>query len=134
MSEFVLHEATVADVHAAMAAVRLTARRLVEMYQARIAAFDAKGPALNAIIALNSHALAIADELDARFRRSGPVGPLHGIPVLLKDNVNTKDMPTTAGSVSLEGYVPSADATIVRRLQAAGAIILAKANLHEVAV
>lgn len=134
MSEFVLHEATVADVHAAMAAGRLTARRLVEMYQARIAAFDAKGPALNAIIALNPHALAIADELDARFRRSGPVGPLHGIPVLLKDNVNTRDMPTTAGSVSLEGYVPSADATIVRRLQAAGAIVLAKANLHEFAV
>lgn len=134
MSEFVLHEATIADVHTAMAAGKLTARRLVEMYQERIAAFDAKGPALNAIIALNPKALAIADELDGKFRRSGPAGPLHGIPVLLKDNVNTRDIPTTAGSVSLKGYVPSTDATIVRKLQNAGAIILAKANLHEFAV
>lgn len=134
MPELVLHEATIADVHAAMAAGRLTARRLVEMYLARIAAFDAQGPALNAIIALNPQALAIADELDARFGRSGLIGPLHGIPVLLKDNVHTRDMPTTAGSVSLEGYVPSTDATIVRKLQTAGAIVLAKANLHEFAV
>lgn len=134
MSEFVLHEAAIADVHAAMAASELTARRLVDACLERIAAYDAEGPALNAVIALNPDARAIADELDARYQRSGPVGPLHGIPVLLKDNVNTKNMPTTAGSVSLKGYVPATDATIVRKLEAAGAIILAKANLHEFAV
>lgn len=134
MSKFVLEEATVSDVHAAMAAGDLTARRLVDMYLERIAAYDAQGPALNAVIAPNPDARAIADELDARFRRSGPVGPLHGIPVLLKDNVNTRNMPTTAGSVSLKGYTPATDAAIVRRLQAAGAIILAKTNLHEFAV
>lgn len=134
MSEFVLHEAAIADVHAAMAAGELTARRLVDACLERIAAYDAAGPALNAVIALNPDARAIADELDARFRRSGPVGPLHGIPVLLKDNVNTKNMPTTAGSVSLKGYVPATDATIVRKLETAGAIILAKTNLHEFAV
>jgi len=134
MSKFVPDEATVSDVHAAMAAGDLTARRLVDAYLERIAAYDAGGPALNAVIALNPDARASADELDARFRRSGPVGPLHGIPVLLKDNVNTKNMPTTAGSVSLKGYTPSTDAAIVRKLQAAGAIILAKTNLHEFAV
>lgn len=117
-----------------MAASELTARRLVDACLERIAAYDAEGPALNAVIALNPDARAIADELDARYQRSGPVGPLHGIPVLLKDNVNTKNMPTTAGSVSLKGYVPATDATIVRKLEAAGAIILAKANLHEFAV
>lgn len=134
MSKFVPDEATVSDVHAAMAAGDLTARRLVDAYLERIAAYDAEGPAINAVIALNPDARTIADELDARFRRSGPVGPLHGIPVLLKDNVNTKNLPTTAGSVSLKGYTPSTDAAIVRKLQAAGAIILAKANLHEFAV
>ncbi len=134
MSEFSLHEATISDVHAVMASGKLTARRLVERCLERIKAFDADGPALNAVIAVNPDALRIADELDAKFRQSGPVGPLHGIPMLLKDNVNTKDMPTTAGSASLKGYVPSADATIVRKLHAAGAIILAKTNLHEFAV
>jgi Asp-tRNA(Asn)/Glu-tRNA(Gln) amidotransferase A subunit family amidase len=134
MSEFVLHEATIADVHAAMEKGALTSRRLIEMYLERIEAFDAKGPALNAVISLNPDALAVADERDAKFRASGFVGPLHGIPVLLKDNVNTRNMPTTGGSVSLEGFVPSSDATIVQKLNAAGAIVLAKVNLHEFAV
>lgn len=134
MSKFVLHEATVSDVHAAMEQGALTSRQLVEMCLARIEAFDAQGPALNAVIEINPHALAVADELDAKFEERGFVGPLHGIPVLLKDNVNTKDMPTTGGSVSLEGFIPATDATIVRKLKAAGAIVLAKANLHEFAV
>jgi Asp-tRNA(Asn)/Glu-tRNA(Gln) amidotransferase A subunit family amidase len=134
MSEFVLHEATIADVHAAMERGTLTSARLVEMYLERIKAFDKKGPALNAVIAINPDARAIADQLDAEFSRAGFVGPLHGIPILLKDNVNTKDMPTTGGSTSLEGFVPPTDATIVEKLKAAGGIILAKVNLHEFAV
>ena len=104
------------------------------MYLARIEAYDKKGPALNAVILVNPNALQIADDLDARFKASGPVGPLHGIPVLLKDNVNTADMPTTGGSLSLQGYVPSDDASIVKKLKEAGAIIVAKTNLHEFAV
>lgn len=129
-----IEETTIADVHAAMRSGQITARRLVEGYLARIDAYDKKGPALNAVILVNPKALEIADELDAKFKASGPVGPLHGIPVLLKDNVNTADMPTTGGSLSLEGYVPPDDATIVKKLKQAGAIILAKTNLHEFAV
>ena len=104
------------------------------MYLARIDAYDKKGPALNAVILVNPKALEIADSLDAKFKASGPVGPLHGIPVLLKDNVNTADMPTTGASLSLQGYVPPDDATIVKKLKEAGAIIIAKTNLHEFAV
>jgi amidase len=131
---FKLEETTIADAHAAMRDGKLTARRLVEMYLARIDAYDKKGPALNAVILVNPKALQIADELDAKFKASGPVGPLHGIPVLLKDNVTTADMPTTGGSLSLQGYVPPDDATIVKKLKEAGAIIIAKTNLHEFAV
>jgi Asp-tRNA(Asn)/Glu-tRNA(Gln) amidotransferase A subunit family amidase len=131
---FSLKVASVADIHARMKDGKLTARRLVEMHLERIDAYDKKGPALNAVILVNPRALATADELDARFKASGLVGPLHGIPVLLKDNVDTADMPTTAGSLSLKGYVPLADAQIVKKLRDAGAIILAKMNLHELAV
>lgn len=132
--QFQIDEASIADIQAAMKSGKVTARRLVETYLARIDAYDKKGPALNAVISVNPNALAIADALDAKFKHSGPVGPLHGIPVLLKDNVNTKDMPTTGGSLSLEGYAPPTDATIVRKLEAAGAIVIAKTNLHEFAV
>src|SRR5215211_6587669 len=131
---FKLEETTIADVHAAMRDGKLTARRLVEMYLARIDAYDKKGPALNAVILVNPKALQVADDLDAKFKASGPVGPLHGIPVLLKDNVNTADMPTTGGSLTLQGYVSPDDATIVKKLKEAGAIIIAKTNLHEFAV
>jgi amidase len=131
---FKLQETTIADVHAAMKDSKLTARQLVEMYLARIDAYDKKGPALKAIILVNPKAREIANELDAKLKTSGPVGPLHGIPVLLKDNTNTADMPTTGGSLSLEGYMPPEDATIVKKLKAAGAIIIAKTNLHEFAV
>lgn len=134
LSKFNVDEATIEEVQTAIKTGRLTARQLVEMYLARIDAYDKKGPALNAVISVNPDALAVADALDAKFKSSGPVGPLHGIPVLLKDNVNTKGMPTTGGSLSLEGYVPPKDATIVQKLQAAGAIVIAKTNLHEFAV
>ena len=133
-ADFDLIEATVEDVHAAMGKGRLTARRLTEMYLARIDAYDKAGPALNAVILVNPEALQIADDLDAKFRTSGPVGPLHGIPVLLKDNVNTAGMATTGGSLSLAGYVPPEDAEIVGKLKDAGAIVIAKTNLHEFAV
>ena len=93
-----------------------------------------RGRLLNAVILVNPSALEIADGLDAKFKASGPIGPLHGIPVLLKDNVNTASMPTTGGSLSLQGYVPPEDATIVKKLTDAGAIIIAKTNLHEFAV
>ncbi|AWN40453.1 amidase [Methylobacterium durans] len=133
-SRLKLQEATVADVQSAMKDGKLTARQLVDFYLARIDAYDKKGPALNAVILVNPKAREIADDLDAKFKASGPVGPLHGVPVLLKDNTNTADMPTTGGSLSLEGYVPPEDATIVKKLKAAGAIIIAKTNLHEFAV
>jgi amidase len=117
----------------AMASGRLTSAKLVRAYEARIAAYDTAGPKLNAIRELNPAALAQAKALDAE-RRAGHVrGPLHGIPVLLKDNYGTSGEPTTAGSIALEGVVPKDDATVVRRLRAAGAVILGKANLSEFA-
>jgi Asp-tRNA(Asn)/Glu-tRNA(Gln) amidotransferase A subunit family amidase len=133
-TDFNLMEATIADVHTAMRDGKLTTRRLVEMYLARIDAYDKKGPALTAVILVKPSALEIAAGLDAKFKASGPIGPLHGIPALLKDNVNTASMPTTGGSLSLQGYVPPEDATIVKKLTDAGAIIIAKTNLHEFAV
>ena len=132
--KFRLEEAAIGDVHKAFKSGRLTAKALVEMYLKRIEAYDKKGPKLNAIITINPKAVKKAAALDEKFRKSGFTGPLHGIPVLLKDNVNTKEMPTTAGSSCLEGYIPPADATITKKLEAAGAIIIAKANLHEFAV
>ena len=134
MATFELEEATIADVHKAFKSGGLTAEKLVEMYLKRIEAYDRKGPRLNAVITVSPKALEEAAALDAKFKKSGPVGPLHGIPVLLKDNVNTKDMPTTGGSKSLEGYVPPFDAAIAKKLRDAGAILLAKVNLHEFAV
>src|SRR5271165_2469640 len=132
---FPLDEATISDVHAAYKSGALTSVRLVEAYLERIRACDQAGPKLNVVIFLNPRALEEAAALDEHFRRTGKfVGPLHGIPVLLKDNVNTKDMPTTGGSLSLAGYTPAADAAITQRLRSAGAIILAKVNLHEFAI
>lgn len=132
-AEFQLEEATIEDIHAAMQSGELTSRRLVESYLDRIAAYDQKGPAINAVILVNPEALRRADELDRRFDREGLTGRLHGIPVLLKDNVETADMPTTAGSLALECFTPPEDAFIVRKLRGAGAIILAKVNLTEFA-
>lgn len=132
-SEFLVEEATIAGIHEAMKRGELTARALVEGYLSRIEAYDQRGPAINAVILVNPNALVRADELDRAFAASGFSGPLHGIPVLLKDNVETADMPTTAGSVSLEGFHPPADAFLLRQMRSAGAIVIAKVNLTEFA-
>lgn len=131
---FKLEEATIAQVHAAMEAGQITCRQLVEGYLKRMEAYDQKGPALNAVVCINPKALEEADALDAAFKEKGFTGSLHGIPVLLKDNVDTFDMPTTGGSASLEGFVPEDDAFITRKFREAGALILAKVNLHEFAI
>jgi amidase len=129
---FPLEEATIRELQEGMASGRYTARSLVEAYLARIEAMDRQGPELRAMLDLNPDALAIADSLDAE-RRAGHVrGPLHGIPVVVKDNVDTADrMTTTAGSLALEGNIAPRDAFIVQRLREAGAVILGKTNLSE---
>ncbi len=128
---FKLEEANIADVHRAMSNGQITARQLVQAYLQRIDAYDKKGPAINAIIQINPKALEDADRLDAAFKKTGLTGPLHGIPILVKDAIATTDLPTTGGSLSLEGFVPKNEATIVKKLKAAGAIILGKTNLDE---
>ena len=128
-----LTEATIGDLNAAFDAGTLTSEQLVEACLARIAAYDEQGPALNAIMTLNPDALALARELDRERRDKGPRSPLHGIPVVLKDNMDTADLPTTAGSFMLKGSVPPDDAFIVRRLRDAGAVVLAKLNMSEFA-
>ncbi|MCG8483404.1 MAG: amidase [Clostridia bacterium] len=131
---FNILEATISDVHQAMKNGTITCKQLVMSYIDRIHEYDKKGPSLNAVITINPKAIDEANELDKKLIQSGFTGPLHGIPVLLKDNVDTKDMETTAGSLSLEGVIPHDDAFITKRLRQAGAIILAKVNLHEFAV
>ena len=128
-----LSSATIEDLNAAFDAGTLTSERLIELYLARIEAYDQRGPALNAVLHLNAGALAAARALDAERRATGPRSPLHGIPVVLKDNIDTSDMPTTAGSLLLAGSIPPDDAFIVKRLRDAGAIILAKLNMSEFA-
>src|SRR5881394_1488873 len=103
-------EATIADIHAALKAKTLTCRALVQMYLDRIEAYDKKGPALNAIVAINADALKTADALDVKYAQSGPTGPLHCVPIIVKDNYDTVDMPTSAGSLSLKGSIPPRDA------------------------
>lgn len=125
--------ATIADINAAYASGKVTSAKVVEAYLKRIEAFDKKGPTINSVIYLNPNAVKEAKALDAE-RKAGKVrGPLHGIPVLLKDNFDTFDMPTTAGSQLLEGSIPPDDAFVVKKLREAGAIILAKVNLSEFA-
>ena len=128
---FPVEETTIARVHAAMRARTLTCHALVQRYLDRIAAYDKQGPAINAIVVTNPRALAVADSLDRRFAREGLTGPLHCIPVIVKDNFETMDLPTTAGSLSLAGWQPARDATMVRRIREAGAIVLAKSNMAE---
>src|SRR3989441_7743511 len=112
---------------------KLTARELVQAYFERIVAFDKQGPALNCIINLNAKALEEADRLDAVFKRSGMAGPLRGIPVLVKDEIDTAGMPTTLGTVVFKDYRPVRDAFVIERLRKAGAIILGKTTLSEYA-
>jgi Asp-tRNA(Asn)/Glu-tRNA(Gln) amidotransferase A subunit family amidase len=131
--KFELMETTIAGVHAAFASGRLTCRALVQSYLDRIAAYDKSGPALNAIQFVNPRALEQADSLDAVWRGKTPRGSLHCVPVLLKDQVETSTMPTTYGSALFKDFIPKRDATIVRRLTGAGAIILAKTTMGEFA-
>jgi len=128
---FNLLETTIDQVHAAYQSGALTCRQLVEMYLDRIAAYDKKGPAINAIISLNPDALKEADRLDAALKASGFVGPLHGIPIIMKDQGDATPMPTTLGSLLFKDYYPDRDAFVVDKLKKAGAIILAKSTLGE---
>jgi len=128
-----LDNASVADINAALNAGTLTSEQLVKLYLARIQAYDKHGPRINAVITLNPKALDTARSLDRERKTKGPRSPLHGIPVVLKDNYDTFDMPTTGGSLLLEGWIPPQDAYVVKKLRDAGAIILAKVNLSEFA-
>src|SRR5919109_5387769 len=130
-TSFNILETTISDIQDAYKAGQLTARSLVQMYLDRIAAYDKNGPGINAIITINPTALEEADRLDAAFKTSGFVGPLHGVPVIIKDQADARGMPTTLGSLLFENYVPDRDAFIVEKLKNAGAIILAKATLGE---
>ena len=118
-------EATVDSIHQAMRDGQVTCRQLVEYYVNRIKAYDRQEPALNAIETINPAAFDEADRLDAEFRASNLRGPLHGIPVVIKDQVETRDMPTTFSSALFRGFETGRDATVVARLRAAGALILA---------
>jgi Asp-tRNA(Asn)/Glu-tRNA(Gln) amidotransferase A subunit family amidase len=131
---FAVEEATIAQVHSAFKSGGLTCRHLVETYLARIAQFDQKGPALNAIASLNPDALAEADRLDHLLMESGLTGPMHCVPIIVKDNLETRGWETTGGSLALKGFVPARDATAISRLKAAGAIILAKSNMADLAL
>jgi amidase len=126
-------EATIPELQAAMERGDLSAVQLVDFYLARIAAYDDAGPKLNAFIVINPKARDEAEALDAERQASGPRGPLHGIPVVIKDNIDTADLPTTAGTLPLAGFVPTDDAFQVRKLRGAGAIILGKTNMFEFA-
>lgn len=130
---FEVAEASILDEQKAMSEGRVTSRALVQAYLNRIHAFDSHGPRLNALIALNPNAMKEAEGLDRERAAKGPRGPLHGIPVIVKDNYSTADMPTTAGTIALLGFVPSQDAFQVRKLREAGAVIIGKSNLHELA-
>ena len=127
-----LEEPGIEELQARMSSGQVTARQIVERYLARIEALDRNGPAIRSIIETNPDALEIADSLDRERAASGPRGPLHGIPILLKDNIDTADqMQTTAGSLALAGVHRSRDAFVAAKLRAAGAVLLGKANMSE---
>ncbi len=132
-SQFDIVEKTIPELQAAMEAGTVTSRELVALYLGRIDAYDKRGPRLNAMIALNPRALGAADALDRERRERGPRGLLHGIPIVVKDNYETEELPTTGGSAALAGFETRRDAFQVARLRAAGAVILGKTNLHELA-
>jgi Asp-tRNA(Asn)/Glu-tRNA(Gln) amidotransferase A subunit family amidase len=128
---FEIEETTIAKIHAAMRSKRLTCHDLVSAYLERIAANDKKEPPLNAIVVTNPNALAEADALDAKFKKSGLTGPLHCIPAIVKDNFETIGLQSANGSITLKGFVSSKDAFLVARIKGAGAIVLAKSNMAE---
>jgi len=124
-------EATIDDIHAGYKSGQLTCRQVVQAYLDRIDAFDKKGPNLNAMITVNADALSEADRLDAAYKSAGPVGPLHGIPVIVKDQADVKGMPTTLGSLLFKDYYPDRDSFVAEKLRKAGAVFLGKATLGE---
>jgi len=128
---FDVTEASIAQIHVAMTAKRLTCRALVEAYEARIAANDKQGAALNAIVQMNPAAHTEADALDRRFASGGLTGPLHCIPMIVKDNFETIGLQSAAGSLALQGFASDKDAFQVARIKAAGALVLAKSNMAE---
>ena len=130
---FELTTASIADIHAAVDAGKLTYEGLVGLYLKRIEAYDKQGPRLNAVITVNPRALEIARGLDAERKATGRRGPLHGIPIAVKDNIDTADMPTTAGNEVFAGSRPAVDATVIEKLKRAGALILVKTNMDEMA-
>ena len=132
-SRFNIVEARIEDIHRGFSTGELTCRQLVQVYLDRIAAYDKQGPALNCIITLNSQAIEWAEQLDDRYKASGLTGPLHGIPVIVKDQADVKGMPTTLGSVLFKDYFPDRDSFVVERLRQAGALILGKSALGEMA-
>jgi Asp-tRNA(Asn)/Glu-tRNA(Gln) amidotransferase A subunit family amidase len=130
-----VEETTIRQIHAAYLAGKATAHAITQAYINRIVAYDKRGPYLNSIINLNVHALADADKLDAALKATGKLtGPLHGIPVIVKDNLDTVDLPTTSGVALFKDFVPTKDAFVVARLRQAGAILVAKASLSELAM
>lgn len=134
-ARFPIEETTIAQIHAAYLAGETTARDVTQAYLDRIKAYDKRGPYLNSLISVNEHALADAERLDAVFEATGKLsGPLHGIPVIVKDNLDTIDMPTSSGVALFKDFIPAQDAFIVARLRAAGAIMLAKSSLSELAM
>lgn len=132
-AELNIMTATIPEVEAALATGKVTSQKITAMYLKRIDAYDAKGPAINAVITLNPNAMKEARALDAERRKGKVRGPLHGIPIVLKDNYNTHDLPTTAGSQLLKGSIPPEDGFVVKKLRDAGAVIVAKVNLNEFA-
>jgi amidase len=134
VESFDVAEKSIRDLQSAMTAGQVTSERIVALYLARIAAYDQAGPRLNAVLYINPNAAAAARALDEERRSRGPRSPLHGVPVLLKDNFETRDMPTTGGSLALRGIVPPRDAFQIAQLRRAGAVFLGKVNLHELAL
>lgn len=133
VAQFRVEETTIAQIHSAFRSGRLTCHALVAEYLRRIDAYDKKGPAINAIVIVNPEALRTADSLDTRFKREELTGPLHCVPMIVKDNFETRDLPTTAGSLAFQGFVSGKDAFQVKRIRDAGAIVLAKSNMAEFA-
>lgn len=130
-AKFQIVEATIGDIHEAYRSGALTARQLVQGYLDRIEAYDKKGPSINSVISLNANALDDADRLDAAFKSAGFVGPLHGVAVLIKDQIDVDGMPTTLGSVLFKDYEPGREGFVIKKLRDAGAIFLGKVTLGE---
>jgi len=131
---FEIEETSVRKIHAAFRAKELTAEGLVKAYLARIDAYDKQGPTINAVITINDHAVSEAKRLDAEYASSGELsGPLHGVPIVVKDQAETKGIMTTFGSIAMDGYMPAEDATAIAKLKDAGAIILAKTTMPDFA-